>query len=203
MRYSARIFLCERIHESHSGFTLIELLLVIGLLSILSTMVIISLLPKIENSRDAVRKERIRQFATALESYATTHNGAYPLNYTERVAQGQDPSTSNWIQDLIMSGDLKTIPSAIDYGDQKYNYCGATDANNKINNYCYNSTGPPPIAIVWTNLESAAERKKCPADTYGNDPGAYFVWSSYDNKLGTVCVDSPATSLHGYTFTYY
>jgi type IV pilus assembly protein PilA len=60
-----------------SGFTLIELLVVILIIGILAAIAIPSFLNQKGKANDAGAKELARTAQTAMESWATDHNGAY------------------------------------------------------------------------------------------------------------------------------
>ena len=72
------------------GFTLIELLIVIALIGVLAAI----MLPNYNRSRARAKlsacKQSLRNVATALESYASDHNGLYPESLTE-LTQGPSP----------------------------------------------------------------------------------------------------------------
>jgi len=62
---------------SRRGFTLIELLVVISIIGILAAIAIVSFTSAQKQARDASRKSDLKQYQTALEQYANTHNGFY------------------------------------------------------------------------------------------------------------------------------
>jgi prepilin-type N-terminal cleavage/methylation domain-containing protein len=68
--------------ENKQGFTLIELLVVIAIIGILSSVVLAALNTARAKSRDSVRQQALTELRTALELYATDHNGQYPLPVT-------------------------------------------------------------------------------------------------------------------------
>ena len=61
-----------------AGFTLIELLVVIAIIGLLASIILASLNTARAKGRDARRIGDINQLRTALELYASDHNGAYP-----------------------------------------------------------------------------------------------------------------------------
>ncbi len=63
---------------SKRGFTLIELLVVISIISLLSSIVLASLNNVRSKARDAKRLGDLRAMNTALQLYASDHNGSYP-----------------------------------------------------------------------------------------------------------------------------
>lgn len=185
--------------KTHQGFTLIELVLVIALFGLLSAMEIVSILPILSSTRDAAREQTIIGLSQSLQAYALTHNGNYPNN----LSDNKDPNYKGWVAALIESGDLKQAPTAIPYIDSSMSGSCGKIINNEVNEFCYNATGPPPAAVIWTKLESDQERRKCPEDKYGKDPAAYFIWSSADSRAGIICFPSRTTSFSGFTFSEY
>ncbi len=59
------------------GFTLIELLVVIAVIGALSSIVVVTFPAAQKRARDAQRKSDIKQYQTALESYANKNDGLY------------------------------------------------------------------------------------------------------------------------------
>jgi type IV pilus assembly protein PilA len=63
--------------QSEKGFTLIELLVVILIIGILAAIAIPSFLGQKDKATDAQAMSQARSAQTAIETYATSHNGAY------------------------------------------------------------------------------------------------------------------------------
>jgi type IV pilus assembly protein PilA len=63
--------------QEEKGFTLIELLVVILIIGILAAIAIPSFLNQKTKANDAQAKEMARTAQTAMETYATDHNGSY------------------------------------------------------------------------------------------------------------------------------
>jgi type IV pilus assembly protein PilA len=63
--------------QSESGFTLVELLVVMLILGLLAAIAIPSFFNQRDKARDADAKAAVRTAETAMETYATDHNGKY------------------------------------------------------------------------------------------------------------------------------
>lgn len=70
------------------GFTLIELLVVISIIGILASLALVSYSGAQKQSRDTQRRSDLGQYRNALETYATTYNGLYPLHTSEYNVSG-------------------------------------------------------------------------------------------------------------------
>ncbi|MBI4029219.1 MAG: type II secretion system protein [Candidatus Blackburnbacteria bacterium] len=67
-----------------AGFTLIEILIVITIIGVLVVALISTLNPlgQIKKANDNNRKSDLRQYQIALETYANSNSGAYPVSAT-------------------------------------------------------------------------------------------------------------------------
>jgi type II secretion system protein G len=91
------------------GFTLIELLVVIAIIGLLASVVLASLSSARVKARDATRVAQIREIATALELYASDHNGQYP-NISVTICE----SNPSWYASLqtALAPYMPKIPTA-------------------------------------------------------------------------------------------
>lgn len=195
---------------SSKGFTLIELIVVIAVLGVLAAVVILGLNPveQIARARDAQRKTTLGQLARALQAYATSNNGTYPvaaggavpptptpvsvgLNTPTPIPPTPAPAPGTWLGTLQSAGEIKSAPAI----------SGTTCTLNVQSGYCYGTgiIAGNSEAIVYVKLGSLSEKSKC-ADT----DETYFLWSSVDNKTGVVCRTSdptmPTSLPTGFTF---
>ena len=67
----------QRMAQDESGFTLVELLVVMLILGLLAAIAIPAFFNQRDKARDASAKEAVRTAETAMETYATDHDGSY------------------------------------------------------------------------------------------------------------------------------
>jgi len=71
-----------------AGFTLIELLVVISIIGILASLTLVSYTGAQKQTRDTQRRSDLSQYRNALETYASTNNGVYPIHAGEYDVAG-------------------------------------------------------------------------------------------------------------------
>jgi type IV pilus assembly protein PilA len=90
--------------RGESGFTLVELLVVMLILGLLAAIAIPSFFNQRDKARDADAKTGVRTAQTAMESYATDHDGLYN--------EAADPANAAALRDIeatLNDVDLTTV----------------------------------------------------------------------------------------------
>ena len=163
------------------GFTLIELLIVIAILGVLAVVVLVAINPvqQLARTRDAGRKSTISQLGHAVVAYYTAHNAVFPATST------------TWISSLSTSGELSTIPGAVNYGIGGFGPC----STNVQSGWCYTYSNLSTGAVIFAQLESQVEISKCSSST-----AAWFAYSADQGKAGLVCSNSaPVAGTQSFT----
>ncbi|HVY72505.1 MAG TPA: type II secretion system protein [Candidatus Paceibacterota bacterium] len=93
--------------QTPRAFTLIELLVVIAIIGVLASVVLVSLNSARSKARDARRLSDMHSLVTALELYASDHNGSYPN--TGAGSWAYSGSGSTWIPGLSPTY-IPTVP---------------------------------------------------------------------------------------------
>ena len=153
------------------GFTLIELLVVIAIIGILSSVVLASLSNARLNARTTRSIQDLHSLRTALELYATSNNGNYPVStggagVWDGLYTCWGDSTPDWIAGLAPTY-IASLPRSPN---------NSTACNN---NYIYRSDGVD-FKIIWHDPEACTTVQS----RYPNlvDPGrtcwAYGFWTA-------------------------
>jgi prepilin-type N-terminal cleavage/methylation domain-containing protein len=160
------------------GFTLIELLIVIAVIGVLAAVILVAIDPfeQLSRGRDAGRKTTIAQLGRALQAYYT-NSQAYP------VTAGWTNSDATNV--LVLSGDIRRVPVVSGWPAALGTLaCSTGTFSTSIPNVCYKVDSTSNQAIVYTKMESRAERNK--VGCVGTFAQIFFVYSTIDGRGGTV-----------------
>jgi prepilin-type N-terminal cleavage/methylation domain-containing protein len=125
------------LHQYRKGFTLVELLVVIGVLGVLVAGILIAVNPakQLAKARDSERKAAVHEISNAINRYIAIH-GQPPAN---KSGGAYLSSNSDFLEELIITGELKSIPK---------------DPKNGVYMYFKYQKGHAAGALVVTILES-------------------------------------------------
>ncbi len=149
------------------GFTLVELIVVIGIISLLSSIVLASLGNARAKARDARRLADMHNIRTALELYKSTY-GMYPEENADDCGgfdAGYDgseiPPDTNFIQELVNKNIFSQTP-----GDPLSTGCGIDDYVYKYERSTGNALCPAKSFYILAikNFETLD-------DSYPSNPG--------------------------------
>ncbi len=148
-----------------NGFTLIELLTVVGIISLLASVIMSSLGSAKERARDTRRISDMKQIQVALELYYTD-NGSYPTT--------SDNDCSGWDGGKVGVGDR--FITLLESGNHMENVPG------------------DPLSTIAPSCTSFYGYQRFTAGSYGCDvkKGAFYVLGVYDMETsGNPHPDSP------------
>ena len=134
------------------GFTLIELLVVIAIIGLLASIVLASLTSARAKARDATRIAALDQLRTALEFYASDHNGSYPSTSGGWWGICSDAGShaltgSNGYIPNLAPTYIPTLPVDPKTG-------GAACSSSPTNSYSYNSNGTDYMILAYVMDET-------------------------------------------------
>ena len=149
------------------GFTLIELLIVISIIAILAALAIFGIGDVFAKARNTQRRSDVKQYQEALEVWANSNDGLYPVRTSVVVDGGVDA-------DSVLCGDLglgSKCPSD-PVTTQEYKYLSSDGSGiNYTGNACTNAGNTCAAQYaVWAILEE--------------DSTTYFV-VCYNGRAGT------------------
>jgi len=140
------------------AFTLIELLVVIAIIGVLSSVVLASLNTARVKGRDAQRVSSLKEVQTALELYASEHDGEYPNsggNWNSQCNGWTKKTADEEIPGLVSGGYIPSLPTDSEQSVSGNTCCYLYYTGNGTSDYkfmlyncptsmaCYNSSNNP------------------------------------------------------------
>jgi prepilin-type N-terminal cleavage/methylation domain-containing protein len=199
------------VQAASGGFTLIELLVVIAIIGILASAVLVAINPaqRIAEARNSQRQSDLGDIKTALEQYATAHNGLYPsgsalcedCTYSAYRAVGKD----NWIPGLVSEGYIKHLPTdpnemqgdvckpspSASYAAYVY-FSSADHKNYKVLVQC---TMPKSVVNNGTSAPPGGNAAYCPQRASGNYDISAMVEAPTSSSKLKAFVDPPRANV--------
>ena len=144
---------------SESGFTLVELLVVMLILGLLAAIAIPSFFNQRDKAKDADAKESVRTAQTAMETYATDHDGQY----------NSDTATAGDLQAIegtLNDADLQDPATPTDPGDNADNsYTVTVISENDSPNHTFSITRNANGTTDLTCVAPTDDLDGCPEDS--------------------------------------
>lgn len=134
-----------KIHDiTKKGFTLIEMLVVISLIGILAALALVSFTSSQKQARDVMRKSDLKQYQTALESYANMALGFYPSRTSSVSAYAALCPDLN----IKFEPDISCLEDPKNETDPTYMYYYRSNGTN--------GTQSATVYVLWAKLENKA-----------------------------------------------
>jgi len=96
-----------------------------------------------------------------------------------------------WVREMVEKREMSGVYDYVLKTTAPVSYCGAVNQTG----YCYKTDGQN--AVIYVRLEKPSGGELCGED------GVFFLWSSEDNKLGSVCLFEEPTRLGGFSYVRY
>lgn len=162
-----------------SGFTLIELLIVIAILGVLAVVVLVAINPvqQLARTRDAGRISSVSQLGRALQAVAASS------------PTGQFPAAADWYTSSGVLSQITQLPALVP------NSLGTLCNTNQQNGWCYVVNTTRTSAVVYSNLESNANRSLC-----GTSGNAWTAYHSSRGRGGIVCTEPTSSNIDTISF---
>ncbi len=128
--------------EAEKGFTLIELLVVILIIGILAAIAIPAFLNQRGKAYDAAAKSQVKTAQTAMETYATDHNGTYTSSLSDLTAiEPTLGDTSASASLTTVTGNGTTGYTLVSTSSSTGDTFTLTDARGGVSRTCSSGTG--------------------------------------------------------------
>ena len=142
MRRSTMFHQLQHRAEEEKGFTLIELLVVILIIGILAAIAIPAFLNQRGKAYDAAAKSQVKTAQTAMETYATDHNGTYTSNKSDLVAIEPTLADTGASASLTtVTGNGTTGYTLVSSSSATGDAFTVTETNGSVSRMCSSGTG--------------------------------------------------------------
>ena len=102
--------------QSEKGFTLVELLVVMLILGLLAAIAVPAFFNQRNKANDAEAKTQVKTAQTAMETYATDHNGSY-LNANLAALQAIEPTITSDVNPGTPTANTYTLVATSSTGN--------------------------------------------------------------------------------------
>lgn len=136
----------------NNGFTLLELLVVIGIISLLSTILISGIASARKNAKVLATRTLISTIQAGLESYYAVY-GDYPPTDLSDLYSGTSNGTNNGIESVVacLSDQNKGGPFLLGVSNDKYANRDGDSCSTAPTNWWFGDTQLREIVDVWNN----------------------------------------------------
>lgn len=175
------------------GFTLIELLIVIGVIGILAASILTIIKPfeQFAKTRDAGRKQALRELANGLERYMVK-NRIYPITSGWYSSEpGDNPSAPNgpanngdWIPGLLLSNEITRLPRDPKGGASSNPTCTPGGWKRA---YLYNSDSTGSCYKLLSHCAPEAAGALSPTDPFYDETRKTWAWMVCSPEGSTCC----------------
>jgi type IV pilus assembly protein PilA len=137
------------------GFTLIELLVVILIIGILAAIALPSFLSQKNKATAAQAEEMARSMATAMETYATNHEGSYTggtlaeLHAIEPTIPSPGVATKTHPEPTTVTGSTYTVTAVAEPGGAEFKVIREANGETKYTCAPANTTNGCPSSGEW------------------------------------------------------
>jgi len=156
------MFTLPAVRKNKKGFTLVELLVVIGIIVILFAVILVAVDParRLQQARDAVRRQDVRNILEAVQEYMVDNDGDFPGGIDAVTASSQVLGTDATDCDTTCTAET-TVVACLDLsGDLVEDYLADIPADPKTGtaantDYALNKTAGNRIEIIACDPEIA------------------------------------------------
>jgi type IV pilus assembly protein PilA len=165
-RYPGRYKVINKLRvrvQEEKGFTLVELLVVMLILGLLAAIAIPSFFNQRDKAKDADAKEQVRTAQTAIETYATDHDGVYDSGTIDDTdLSAIEPVLNDVGTDLTVSTPTGYAGTPTDDADNSYTVTVTSDNDSQgVDAMEFSITRHGDGTLEYTCIEDGADG--CPS----------------------------------------